>query len=128
MRTQLVVAQWFQKAGFEFADSAGAGRTGSDILNVPGLAIEVKARTGFNPLAWVKQAIEARRAGELPQVVMRCNGQGEATVGDWIVLRPLREDTRLLYEAGYIPDPNVPWLLENVYEEMPGNQHDARDS
>ena len=42
--TQTAAAKWFQGHGWPYAESAGAGRTGSDITGVPGLAIEVKAR------------------------------------------------------------------------------------
>lgn len=100
MRTQLVVAQWYAGHGFPYAESAGAGRQGRDILGLPGLAPEVKARTGFEPLAWIKQA-EDNAGGDLPYVVLRCNGQGETTVGDWPVLMKLSHHTGLLRAAGY---------------------------
>jgi hypothetical protein len=48
-RTQRIVSDYMRQ-WFPFADSAGAGRTGSDVLNVP-FDVEVKARTGFNPKA-----------------------------------------------------------------------------
>lgn len=102
MRTQKVVAEWFQESGFPYAESAGAGRSGSDVIGVPGLKIEVKARRAFSPLAWLKQADEAPGRG-LPFVVFRCDGQGEANVGEWGVLLTLAEMTKLLKEAGYFP-------------------------
>lgn len=74
-RTQKVIAEYL-KTWFPYADTAGAGRQGEDILNVPTLSIEVKARADFQPLAWIKQA-ESNAAGKLPMVIMRCNGQGE---------------------------------------------------
>lgn len=102
-RSQAVVANWFKASGFPYAESAGAGRSGSDIIGVPGLKIEVKARNAFSPLAWLKQAKTAPGEG-LPFVVFRCNGQGEANVGDWGVLLSLAEMTKLLKEAGYFPE------------------------
>jgi hypothetical protein len=98
-RTQTLVAQWFAARGWPFAESTGAGRTGSDVTNMPGLAPEVKARTGFSPLAWIKQA----RAGGpgLAFVVFRCNGQGEQAIADWPVLVRLEDFTRLLGRSGY---------------------------
>ena len=101
-RTQLVVAEWFKKSGFPFAESAGAGRSGSDVLGTPGLRIEVKARREFSPLAWVRQARGAKGGG-LPFVVFRCDGQGEANVGEWPVLIRLDDFTEVLREAGYFP-------------------------
>jgi hypothetical protein len=74
-RTQKVIADYL-KTWFPYADTAGAGRQGEDILNVPTISIEVKARADFQPLAWIKQA-ESNADGKLPMVIMRCNGQGE---------------------------------------------------
>ena len=98
MRTQKVVAEWFRTHGWGFAESTGAGRSGSDILGVPGLAIEVKARSDLQPQAWLRQA-----EGEpgLPLVVFRLNGVGESRVGEWGVLMRLDRFTELLQEAGY---------------------------
>lgn len=102
MRSQKVVAEWFRDFGFPYAESAGAGRSGSDIIGVPGLKVEVKARRAFSPLAWLKQAKDAPGKG-LPFVVFRCDGQGEANVGEWGVLLTLAEMTQLLKDAGYFP-------------------------
>ena len=102
-RSQAVVAAWFRDSGFPFAESAGAGRSGSDVIGVPGLKIEVKARRAFSPLAWLKQAKDAPGEG-LPFVVFRCDGQGEANVGQWGVLVTLDEFTDLLKQAGYFPE------------------------
>jgi len=74
-RTQKVLADYL-KQWFPYADTAGAGRQGEDILNVPTVSIEVKARSDFQPLAWIKQA-KSNANGKLPMVIMRCNGQGE---------------------------------------------------
>jgi hypothetical protein len=51
--------------------------SGKDIVNVP-FDVEVKARTGFQPLAYLKQ-LKARTSvsGELGFGVIRLNGQGE---------------------------------------------------
>ncbi|MGZ6788366.1 MAG: hypothetical protein ACXVGN_00225 [Mycobacteriaceae bacterium] len=105
MRSQKVVAEWFAARGWRYAESTGAGRSGSDVTGMPGLSIEVKARSGFEPLAWLRQAHSEARAG-LPFVVFRCNGQGEASVGEWGVLTDLETMTGLLREAGYGSDTN----------------------
>ncbi len=51
--------------------------SGKDIVNVP-FDVEVKARAGFQPLAYIKQ-LKARTSisGELGFGVIRLNGQGE---------------------------------------------------
>lgn len=102
MSSQATVARWFRDNGFIYAESAGAGRSGSDVTGVPGLKIEVKARRAFSPLSWLRQTHETKGDG-LPFVVFRCDGQGEASVGEWGVLLRLDEMTRLLKEAGYFP-------------------------
>jgi hypothetical protein len=52
--------------------------SGKDIVNVP-FDVEVKARAGFQPLAYIKQ-LKARTdiSGELGFGVIRLNGQGES--------------------------------------------------
>ena len=110
MRSQKVVAEWFQKSGFPYAESAGAGRSGSDVIGVPGLKIEVKARNAFSPLAWLKQAKTAPGEG-LPFVVFRCDGQGEANVGEWAVLARLDDFTEVIRSAGFgdpVDNDNIP--------------------
>ena len=73
-RTQRIVAEWL-KQWYPYALPVGAGSQGEDITGVP-FSIEVKARSDFSPLAWIKQA-ETNKADKLAFVVSRCNGQGE---------------------------------------------------
>jgi len=98
--TQGLVAAWFRAHGFPFCTDAGAGRSGRDLLNMIGLAPEVKARADFSPLAWVRQA-RVNGDGDLPFVVLRCNGQGPTTVAEWPVIVPLDAFTSLLRMAGF---------------------------
>ena len=73
-RTERVVAQYLSTVW----KGATVGRgSGKDIVNVP-FDVEVKARAGFQPLAYIKQ-LKARTAisGELGFGVIRLNGQGE---------------------------------------------------
>ena len=100
MRSQLVVARWFKARGWPYAEPAGSGRPGVDVLGTLDIAVEVKARRAFSPLEWIRQARQYA-AGRLPFVVFRCDGQGEQTVGEWPVLIRLEDFTRLLHEAGY---------------------------
>jgi len=73
-RTERVVAQYLSTVW----SGATVGRgSGKDIVNVP-FDVEVKARAGFQPLAYIRQ-LKARTAlsGELGFGVIRLNGQGE---------------------------------------------------
>jgi hypothetical protein len=96
--TQTEVARWFTAHGWPYAESTGAGRPGSDITGIPGLACEVKARRQFSPLAWIRQA---SLGNGLPFVVHRPDGMGEKSVADWPVTLRLRDFTSLLQTAGY---------------------------
>jgi hypothetical protein len=98
--TEAVAAEWFRQRGFPFATQTGAGRTGRDLLNMVGLAPEIKARAGFEPLSWIKQAVR-NADGDLPFVLFRCNGQGPGSIADWPVLVRLEDFTRLVRAAGY---------------------------
>jgi hypothetical protein len=73
-RTERVVAQYLSTVW----QGACVGRgNGKDIVNVP-FDVEVKARAGFQPKAYLAQ-LKARTAvsGELGFGVIRLNGQGE---------------------------------------------------
>lgn len=96
--TQRIVAGYLCGNGWPFACDAGAGRPGQDILNVPGLSIEVKARADFSPLAWLRQAAGY---GGLPMCVHRPAGMGATTVGLWPVTVRLGDLVTLLRQAGY---------------------------
>ena len=74
-RTERVVAEYLSTHW----QGATVGRgSGKDIVNVP-FDVEVKARAGFQPLAYLKQ-LKARTdiSGELGFGVIRLNGQGES--------------------------------------------------
>jgi hypothetical protein len=83
-KTQAVVADYLSQ-WWPFAQSAGAGRTGSDVVNTP-FDIEVKARTGFNPSAALKQ-LKNRENGKLGFAVLRLNGQGEKAEDYAVIIR-----------------------------------------
>jgi hypothetical protein len=73
-RTERVVAQYLSTVWRGATVGRGSGK---DIVNVP-FDVEVKARAGFQPLAYMKQ-LKARTAlsGEMGFGVIRLNGQGE---------------------------------------------------
>jgi hypothetical protein len=91
-----LVADWYKAHGWKDARTTQRrGQAGRDILGVHGFAPEVKARADFSPLAWTRQAV--KNAGDdMPFVILRCNGQGEAAIAEWLVIRQLGQDTGLL--------------------------------
>lgn len=101
MRTQLVGARYLQVNGFPHAESTGSGRSGTDILGCVGIDWEVKARTGFEPLAALKQLKERSKEGLLGLFIMRLNGQGEESVKDWLVGMRFEDAVTLLRGNGY---------------------------
>ena len=100
-RSQKVVANYLAENGFPFAESTGAGRSGTDITGCVGIDWEVKARTGFDPAGAIKQLKERARKGILGLVCLRLNGQGETKVRDWVVVMRLEDAVNLLRDAGY---------------------------
>jgi hypothetical protein len=96
-RTERVVVSYLQT----WWRSASVGRgAGKDVLNVP-FDIEIKARSEFSPLAWIKQ-VEKRAAvpDELPIVVCRMNGQGE-DCSQYLAFMRFQDLVGLLLKAGY---------------------------
>ena len=95
-RTERVVAsylsQWWRSA------SVGRG-SGKDIHNVP-FDIEVKARSDFQPLAWLKQVEKRTQGKELSAVVVRCNSQGE-DAEKYLAFMRFQDLVQLLLQAGY---------------------------
>lgn len=91
-RTELVVAEYF-KERWGSAHAVGSGASGSDIKGTP-YDIEVKARSKFEPLQFIKQQ-KLRDDGKLKFVVMRCNGQGE-NVEDYVFIARLGDMIGLL--------------------------------
>jgi hypothetical protein len=73
-RTERVVAEYLST---QWAGACVGRGSGKDIVNVP-FDVEVKARAGFQPLAYIKQLkVRTAISGELGFGVIRLNGQGE---------------------------------------------------
>lgn len=100
-RTQRVWAQYLANHGFPFAEPVGAGRTGSDITGTIGIDWEIKARAGFDPRATMAQLRDRAVDDDLRIAVLRCNGQGEVSVGEWVCLIDGKQMMELLRLAGY---------------------------
>jgi hypothetical protein len=96
LRTERVVAaylsQWWRSA------SIGRG-AGKDIHNVP-FDIEVKARSDFQPLAWLKQVEKRTQGKELSAVVVRMNTQGE-DAAKYLAFMRFQDLVQLLLMSGY---------------------------
>ena len=95
-RTERVIesylSQWWENA------SVGRGM-GKDIHNVP-FDAEIKARSEFSPLAWLKQVTKRAAGKELPFVVCRMNGQGE-DAAEYLAFMRFGDLVQLLLQAGY---------------------------
>ena len=111
LRTERVVAeylsQWWQGA------TVGRGN-GKDIVNIP-MDIEVKARTAFQPLEWLRQSRKrTEKNGELNLVVCRMNGQGE-DAAEYLAFLKFSDLVQLLIKAGYTDFQADTDKLEPVY-------------
>lgn len=98
--------------GWPSAESAGAGRQGTDVLGTPGVAWECKTavnfKTDFKPTMWVEQSKRhAARGGELPVTVYFPPGVGAMSVDHTLAIVPLHVLMHLLREAGYCPAPEL---------------------
>ena len=105
--TERLVASYLQ----QWWPSASVGRgQGKDCLNVP-FDIEVKARNSLDIKGTLRQ-IKARttKSGELGFACFRLNGQGEASVEEFVCMLTLGDLVELLRKADYdkLP-PNIDW-------------------
>ena len=95
-RTERVVVNYLQEWWHHASVGRGAGR---DVYNVP-FSCEIKARSSFQPLEWLRQATKRADGKELPFVVSRCNGQGESAE-DYLAFMRFGDLVQLLIKAGY---------------------------
>lgn len=107
----------YLSAWWPHAESAGAGRQGTDILGTPGVVWECKTAREFRPLEWCRQAKRhALRDCDCTQpqpcthqtdvsvTVYWPDGLGEKSAGQAIAMMPLADMIDLLFEAGYTPE------------------------
>ena len=96
-RTERVVASYLSE--WWLGASVGRG-SGKDIVNIP-MDIEVKSRSTFSPMEWLRQVRKrTEKTGELSIVVCRMNGQGEKA-GDYLAFMQFSDLVQLLLRAGY---------------------------
>jgi hypothetical protein len=109
----------YLSAWWPHAESAGAGRNGSDVLGTPGVVWECKTavdfKRDFRPAAWVRQsmgfkpnqahseALAASLSRDLPIVVYFPPGVGETRTEHAMAIVPLHVMMQVLQEAGYAP-------------------------
>jgi hypothetical protein len=96
--TERIVAMYLQQ--WWHAASVGRGQ-GEDILNVP-FDIEIKARNSLDIKGTLRQ-IKARtdKSGKLGFACFRLNGQGKASVGEFVCMLSLVDLVQLLRKADY---------------------------
>lgn len=90
------LASWWPSA-----ESAGAGRPGTDVTGTPGVVWENKTAREWRPAGWVSQARRHAGNDEIPVTVYWPPGVGERRVELSMAILPLPVAVRLLVEAGY---------------------------
>ena len=99
--TQRIVAEYLQAQGWEHALPVGAGREGSDVTGIPNVDIEIKARTKLDLSGLMRQLSERKHTNGLGVGVLRLNGQGEKSVGQFVAVLTLADLAYLLKASGY---------------------------
>ena len=96
-KTERVVAEYLQ----QWWSGATVGRgNGKDIVNIP-MDIEVKARSSFDPVGFLRQSRKrTEKTGEMSLVVCRMNGQGE-DAAEYLAFLKFSDLVQLLLKAGY---------------------------
>jgi len=96
-KTQRLVAEYIQHI-YPYCHSPGAGEPGKDVLNTPGISIEIKARSKLDIKGSLRQAAANAEPGDLPILVARMNGQGE-NAGEYAAILSLESLTKLLEQG-----------------------------
>lgn len=87
-----IVAAEFRLRGFPEAERRPASLPGSDIMHLPGLDVEVKARRGLNLTGWLdQQAKRVRDEDTIPLLVVRPDGYGPDRIARWPAVMALGE-------------------------------------
>jgi len=105
--TERIVAMYLQQ--WWHAASVGRGQ-GADIQGVP-FDVEIKARNSLDIKGTLRQ-IKSRtdKSGKLGFACFRLNGQGEASVGEFVCMLSLVDLVQLLRKAGYTKIPaDIDW-------------------
>lgn len=95
---QNALARYLKDNGFPYAESAGAGRPGTDILGTPGVVWENKTARNWDLLAWIRQARAHAKDGDgiLPVVVYWPDKIGEGSPECVLAIVPLPDLAALI--------------------------------
>ncbi len=99
-KSEILLAEYLQHHGFVVYPT-NSGASGTDIVGMQGVDWEVKARRGFNPSGLLKQLERRRRDKGLGLGVIRLDGQGPQSIGEWCGIVRLDDLIYLLKAAGY---------------------------
>ena len=111
MRAQVFSAD-FLRPIFPWVNTVSGAASGRDLRNTPGLAVEVKARRDFDPLAWLKQSKKNSDDDEMPIVIWQPDGYGPTTTKHWPYMGYLGDFRRWWAE--------LKMLREYVQDKDPG--------
>ena len=107
MKAQVHAAD-FLRAIFPWVNTVSGAASGRDLKNTPGLAVEVKARRDFEPLAWLKQSKKNSDDDEMPIVIWQPDGYGPARMKEWPFMGHLGDFRKLWAELqilrGYVQE------------------------
>ena len=96
-KTQDLVADRIRHL-FPSARGVPASLGGVDVQNTPGWALECKATATVTLPLWMRQAKKNAGATDVPVVIYRANGFGEASIDHWAAVIPLGELVRIMEE------------------------------
>jgi hypothetical protein len=101
-QTEEILAAYLRRQGFAGAEPTTRGAPGTDILGIPAVVIEVKAKHA-NPLvdALNQARANCHTADDIPIAVWRRDGDGPTNVHQWVVATDVATIAHLLAEAGY---------------------------
>jgi len=88
---RLIAERWRENGMAPYAKAVGAGESGNDIIDCPGLAVEIKARDKVSFPASLRQAASSAKSGDVPAVICQHNGQGPASMDEWTVTLNLKD-------------------------------------
>jgi hypothetical protein len=97
--TEILVWRYWKKHLYPQCQVVPKSTRGRDLLKTPPFAPEIKARSDFNLLAWLRQA-EGNSGNDIPIVVLRPRGYGPETIGKWPVILYHRDFLELVKNAG----------------------------
>lgn len=110
---QAELAAYLRDNGWPHAESTPNGRSGVDVLRVPGVAWENKTADEFRILEFVSQARSQAGVLDVPVVVYWPRGAGAMSVAHLPTITPLAWQVRLLRGSGYgdpLPDSWADWI------------------